>query len=1286
MLKTRVRSSWRQFNRCTRFVLSCAVLLLLFAGSLMLALRYWVLPDIERYHDSITAMASHVVGQPVTIGRIRADWQGMHPHLRFSDVRILDKYGKTVLALRKVDNVVSWMTVLTGQVRLYSLEISQPDLLIRRDAQGVLYVAGVAVGSTIPGQPANYALADWLLHQKHIVVRDARITWVDEKRAASPLVLNQVNLLIQNSGQRHRFSLRAQPPAELSAELDLRGEFFGASFARFNTWRGELYTRLDYADISAWHAWLPLPVAPRHGRGALRGWLGVEKGTISRLTADLALADVQAQLADDLPLLDLVRLRGRIAWQDVARGLEISTRRLSLQMKDGLVLQPVDLHLRFADAMDKQPASGTVSINKLDMGIFSRLTHFLPLASGFKQRLASFAPQGLISDFQAKWQGDFDNLLNYDIKASFVGLSLRRVGKIPGFTRLSGQVDGNEGNGMLVINTRNAVVDAPLIMPESLAFDSLSAKLGWQRHDQGMEIRFNKVSMENADLAGNFSGSYQAVAQGPGLIDLTVHLTRAAVRHAARYTPLVALDGEARDWLRVALIDGKSSDFSLRLKGNLNDFPFDGNRKGIFQIGAHATGVALEYAEGWPRIENATAKLLIQGKRLEVTAPDAMTVGGYLKNISVVLPDMLGPSLLLQVRGEAGGETARALDFIQKSPVRGYIDGLTDNITAHGNGNLDLQLDIPLGDGKPAIVSGRYRFLGNEVNLGKNIFSLQKVNGDLLFSESSVRTQNVTAQVLGGPATLAVHSGKAGDIYARMTGHANMDVLREIGPHPWLQYLRGGSDWVSEATMINKQVSLTLASSLVGLSSDLPAPFAKNAGEAIPLRLEMNRISAQQDLISVQYGKLLSAKFLRLDDRGQSFIKRGTIKFGNAGKWLERDGLWLTGTIPEISLEGWGALASSPGGASPASIAGADLLIQKISGYGYMVDDLRINARSVNGAVAAQLAARSVNGEVSWHPYGNGKLVARLKNLSLKAGQEEPGKKKNVSVQSGLVKKNIAGIQYPMLDGTIGNFTLNGKNLGRLELFGQQRERDWVLERLQITNPDGVLAADGKWKMTPAGEQTQINVKLDISDAGGILGRFGYPNTVKDGRGNLEGAFSWPGAPAEFSYAMLDGNLRLNTDKGQFLQIEPGIGKLLSILSLQALPQRISLDFTDVFSKGFKFDSINGEAQIRKGVLLADDFKIEGSAAKVIMKGQVDLSRETQNLRVRIFPTVGNTASLLSAFAAGPAVGIGVFIANKLLREPLDKLVSFEYNVTGSWASPNVQKVGEARPVPSPAE
>jgi uncharacterized protein YhdP len=267
--------------------------------------------------------------------------------------------------------------------------------------------------------------------------------------------------------------------------------------------------------------------------------------------------------------------------------------------------------------------------------------------------------------------------------------------------------------------------------------------------------------------------------------------------------------------------------------------------------------------------------------------------------------------------------------------------------------------------------------------------------------------------------------------------------------------------------------------------------------------------------------------------------------------------------------------------------------------------------------------------------------------------------------------------ELPALEISIEDLLFKGKNIGRFELVGFPEGQDWRLRRMLVTNPDGNLSGDGIWHQEQNSIKTQLNLLLDISNAGKILARSGYPNTVKNGSGKLLVNLSWNGQPDEFNYSSLNGTFKLNTGQGQFLKMDPGIGKLLGILSLQALPKRITLDFTDVFSAGFEFDNINGNAIIQNGVMQTDDLHIDGSSAKVTMKGSVNLRDETQKLHVIILPTLGSSVSMLSAFAAGPVVGLGTLIVSKVLGNPLDKLMSFEYNVTGTWSDPNVVKVGE---------
>lgn len=400
----------------------------------------------------------------------------------------------------------------------------------------------------------------------------------------------------------------------------------------------------------------------------------------------------------------------------------------------------------------------------------------------------------------------------------------------------------------------------------------------------------------------------------------------------------------------------------------------------------------------------------------------------------------------------------------------------------------------------------------------------------------------------------------------------------------------------------------------------------------------------------------------------------------------------MVGSLPVLSIQGWEGLTGSvENSASEFSIAGINLHIEKLTGYGQSFSSLQIDAVKRGDGLAAQLSSTGLNGDVEWDPHGyeEGNLFrAHLGNLQWLTG-EQPLQTLE-SVKDAVPAKTEETVKtppsqlhpgnLPALDISVENLQVKGAQIGHLQLVGHPDGEDWRLRRLSIANPDGSLVGDGIWSDTQGQLKTQVNLKLDISDVGKILARSGYPNTVKGTNGKLAANLSWAGTPAEFSIATLNGTLKLDTGKGRFLKMDPGAGKLLSILSLQALPKHITLDFNDVFSEGFQFDNINGNANIKDGVIDTQDFHIDGSSAKVTMKGSVDLIHETQDLRVKVLPTIGDSVSLIGVFAISPAVGIGSMIANQILGKPLDKLVSFEYNVSGTWSDPSVVKIVRAPP------
>jgi uncharacterized protein YhdP len=352
------------------------------------------------------------------------------------------------------------------------------------------------------------------------------------------------------------------------------------------------------------------------------------------------------------------------------------------------------------------------------------------------------------------------------------------------------------------------------------------------------------------------------------------------------------------------------------------------------------------------------------------------------------------------------------------------------------------------------------------------------------------------------------------------------------------------------------------------------------------------------------------------------------------------------------------------------------------------LDNVVVGASHQGQTWQASIDSQQIDGHVMWDEgaagQALGKVTARLASLII---PESAAADVKDLLESG--KSPAASI--PALDIVAERFELFNKQLGRLELLANNATgaggREWRISRLQLVNPDGVLKGTGKWVSREGSSTTSMNFTLDIEDAGKLLDRFGFPDTLRRGKGRMSGDLAWNGLPYSLDTPSLSGKLELNVAAGQFLKKDPGAAKLLGVLSLQMLPRILKLDFHDVFSEGLAFDGITATASIARGVARTDNLKMHGVAATVLMDGSADIGNETTNLHVVVIPEFNlGTGPLVYALAVNPVIGLGSFLAQLFLRAPMMRALTYEMQVTGPWKAPIVTKLGAPKtgPVPVP--
>lgn len=1346
-----VAASYQSANRVTHHALSWFLLVLLimyfvFCG-MFLTLRYVVLPNIDNYKPELERVASYFIERPVTIGTLHASWRGLRPNLVLHDVVIHDRQGEQALALPEVAATLSWWSVLVGEPRLYALEIARPDLEIERDAEGRIYIAGIMVDSQQKNEGRGL---NWMLAQREIVIRNGWLRWRDLQRGAPELVLSNVDFLLQNQWRSHRVALKATPPVDLAAPIDLRADFRHPAFAKqrsdFSQWTGEVYADWRNTDLQAWKQYLDYPFELTGGTGALRAWLKFDRGVVANFTADLALTNLSVKLGAALSTLNLVEVSGRISAGEVSAGLKeqllsfgdhghaLTLTNFSLRTDQGAVLPATTVSHIFTAASRGAQEKHELKITDLNLESLAQLASHLPISETERQMLADFAPRGRLHDFSAGWEGSIPGKAGYRVSGQFFDLASKAqpgtavMPALPGFQAFSGSVDANQDGGTISLNGKNLSLDLASYFPDPvLPFEDIDLRASWSlRERDKLTVKISSMEFTQGGINGSLEATHVLPLSKEGALgnlDMTLRFPSVDLSRVARFLPSQT-PAETRAWMTAAMLEGQGRDVSIVVKGELDKFPFqprfaDEKPTGIFKISGKIENGKLSPAplelaadkrtQLWPRIEDIRGNLVLDRTRISIHADTAKTRGVMLSAVDVVIPDYWLDKITLDVNGGASGSLQTMLGYVNSTPVLDWIGNFTEETRASGNARLALKMSVPLYEGGQPAVQGNLRFQGNEVQLMRGTPALQQASGELSFSDKGFQLSGMQGSFLGGPLSFNGGTQRDGSVQIKFDGGVSSEGVARSLPGQTIRKLAkkitGGTRYSAMLRIKNQRPELTLESTLAGLGIDLPAPLRKPANELMPLRFTLAPQTLNDDVmqtedIRIAIGKNLNARYVRQRPTSKNAswkLLRGGIGV-NVPAPMPDSGLSLNLNVPSLSIDAWRNTIDALFAEQSAAEAATDTALMDFSTYitpdmlGLRSTELIVADKKLDNAIVGASRQRGnwqvnihsdqVVGYATWNDpsseRGAGKISARLTSLVIP--------KADASEVSDLLSGKTTSSQLPGLDIVADNFELMGIKLGRLELAasnaGMTLGREWRISRLTLTNADASLRASGKWTTMGSTNQSGLSVELDISDAGRLLDRFGFERQLKSGKGRIEGELSWKGPPYEFDIPSLSGNLSLSLASGQFLKVDPGAAKLLGVMSLQSLPRRLVLDFRDLFSEGFAFDGIASTATITRGVMKTDSFKMRGVNAVVLMDGTVDLEAETQNMNVVVIPELNvGAASVVYGLAVNPVIGLGTFLAQLFLRNPLSQALTQEYQVTGPWKDPAVKKVPVKRKV-----
>jgi len=1261
-----------------------------------------LLPQLGEYREELQAWVSDYVAQPVAIGTFEASWRGWTPELHLTDIRLLDENGERVITRFQSANLGVNLLASLRQQRLVpgKLVVSGVQLSLLRGRDGAIRIEGVDPAQTeMPGQHQN-ALADWLQNQRDLSVESATITWRDERTLIKPVVFSDVRLHIRSDGERRQLRGVARLPAQVGRRFEFRVDAEGDLLT--TNWSGRMYVEGEAINPSIllnYQNLLGLRIS--EGRVGFRLWSEWREARLTALDGVLRAEDVALGVAGERGFT-IAEAGGRLRAQRSADGRwALALRDLALRTRNGSWPES-ELALTLI------PSAGEAGPALVGRAGFIRLDDIAPVLPGveaipanIRRAVAALAPRGELRDLRVGYFPARSPEERFYVHGEFAGVMTRPARGWPGVSGLRGTLRTDAAAGRLALDSESLQLDFPDRLEAPARLEHLRGGLRWQRRGEGWRLRLEALDISHAGLLAKLQGELDWRAGEAPHANLIAEFDRGEIEALRRLVPRELMPERGYTWVKEALQGGRITGGSGVLRGPIDAFPFD-HSEGVFKLRFVVEDALLDFHRHWPRLEELDAELRFSGRGVEVTAPRARLLGLELTDTEVRIPDLAVRERRVEANGRVHGAAEDMYAVVAASPLERSLGERLSEFSVSGDLAIDLALTVPLRRGARPSSQGRLVLPGNQVQVRQPRLAFDAVEGSIRFQRGEWRSEEMNARYLGEPVQLALAGGRReGEAYGRyrMHGSAGVDLIRRqardlLGQSAaagrtaaLLRRAQGKIDWEAElraGAAAGGGRTLTVRSDLEGLALELPAPLGKPAGELRRLEVRMPLAGGDEPRLAIDYGNHVAAAVL-LGPEAPRLRGAGVGLGGRPAPAPEPGVLRMAGHLQRLSLSEWlllldalqeaedggAAGAEAPAAAGPGLALEASVSLGELEALRRELGPVIIDVHAAGEHHDVELDGPGLAGSISVpaEPRPSTPVLARLERLHVGPRTQPPPR---------YVARPAA---IPPLRLTSESTRFEDIELGRMQLRTVPQAQGLRLEQLRLEAEHFTAESSGEWLEVEGSHRCRFDIDVSGDDLGELLAAFGYDGAaIEGGDTELELDAAWTGTPAEFTLAKLEGFLRLEVEEGRLLDVDPKAGRLFGLLSLQSIKRRLSLDFGDLFRKGFSFDHIKGAFELDQGNAYTNNLSMAGPAARIQVSGRTGLAEQDYDQIVTVTPRLAGSLPVASALfgPAGAGVGAVLFIGQKMFKslpDQLDKMLARQYVVTGEWRDPVVEQV-----------
>lgn len=1264
----------RRLHRTGRYAAWTAGVLLLLLAALAVAARlYW--PTVASRKVDLEALLTQAVQQDVRLGRIEAYWDGLNPGVRVSGATVHSADGTTPsVRVAEVQATLALLPLLWGRVELGQLVLHRPTLTLVRALDGVIDIEGV------PRPPATAASGGgaWLLQQPRVVVRGGAIRWRDAREPGKTLPIADLDVVLRNSGDRHRLAASAQLPARMCRQCSMSLDVTGNPLA--GAWHGEIALRAQGFDVTE----LPLALRERlppdaRGRFDVRLWSDWRDGRPRLVRGEAAVSGFRLPLGAQRRPLAFRELAAEVAWRATDGGWRLDLADLNVALTGRAWAAG---RVRVA----KSGGGGALEVERVQLDDLSAFVAAHQAEHPLLRRWAPLRPSGALENLQMSVRGPWEAPTAFRVSGRLIDVGLVAHEQVPGVRGLNGSLAFDADRGTLDFDGGNFVLDMPRVFRGPLQARRAAGSLHWEKTETAWRVSGRDLRVRSDDGSGTGSLTLQIPhdrAASPVLM-LRVDFRDGNGAQAARYYPVRRLSPQVLEWMESAFLGGHIVSGHLIYEGPTRAFPFQ-EGQGRFEIRGHVRGGVYRYLRGWTPLTQAEADVAIDGTNVRITGRGRI---GALqaRDVRVEVGSADGAAeRTVRVQGTVEGpvaETLRVLQAIERSRASAWRRYAGEIASAAGSGALDLEVRVPLGAERTPAFDATYRFQDAALRLD-NGTGLEAASGSVRFTEAGLGASSLRGTLFGGPVTVAAAGAGAG---WRIEAAGNLLPAQLLRTRPALaQQVSGGMDWSLTWQQQASGPQLRLEADVSRIRSRLPAPLSTADMAAfgkLTVATEQNR--PEHLVLALSGGQALSGKVALMRAPSGWRVQKGRVDVGRGTAPLPQHdsfevGLRMDALDVDRWLPLWGGGTQRTGPELPVAAElplalTADIKRLDLGNRHWGRVFAHVVRRGAEWRTVVDGDALAGEGTLTFAPKTPPHIRLALAYLRLpeRTDAEQPD-----SAQPDAGKESMDPRRLPALDVHALSLEYKNRKYGELNLNAAPYQQGWRIERFRLKRPEMQLAVNGVWRVTNEREATDLTLQFDSDDMGATLDAFGATGQMADGKVKVRTTLAWPGAPMRPTLAGLDGNVEVSAEKGRFLKFDPGAARLFGLLDLRSIGRYLTLDFSPAFGKGFAFDAVHGSIKLERGNAYTSDFLVRGPSLSLRANGRIGLAAEDYDLVLEASPKFGNTLTFTSWGLLGPQAAAAVLALQRLFRRQIEAGTRVTYTVKGPWDSPKVTKVGK---------